>query len=856
MLRGWVVALATITSASDLCAQLERTPGLGPDSVTTTPDGRYPANGLHRLLLGSLNRDLWSVPVPAPVLDLGIFAGGLTPLRRGGGLQTQSLRLRGQDGQTYNFRSIDKDATRGLDPMLQGSLPARVLQDQIGALFPLSAMVVAPLLEAAGVLHPNPRLVVLPDDERLGEFREDFAGLLGWLEIRPDEGPDGEPGFAGSTRVVGSPRLLERLEESSLEQVDAQAYLRARLLDVFVGDWDRHPDQWRWASFERGDTVRWYPIPRDRDWALSRLNGALVYAAGRYFSHYRGFGPDYEPAFNATFTGRALDRRILTRLDRADFLRTAEDLQQAISDEVIAEAVGRLPASYQDEIGPWLIDAFTHRRDRLVRFADEYYVLLAGWVDLYGTDEEELALVERTGGGATRVRMYRLIRNEPSPRPYVDRTFSQSETREIRIFLQGDEDRVEIRGPSPSNIVVRAIGGGGDDSFVDESPAPSFFHDHRGDNDFTAFQGSAFDEEDWDEPPDQFSATHQSKARDWGSWTLGYPLLTYNSDEGFYLGAGFRRDSYGFRHYPYERRLSGTAMLGPAVGRARGSLRYDFPVYGRGLRGLLDAYGSRREVARFFGFGNDAQISGDDDFYKFTRDQIRIGLQLTASPVEHLRVRLGPRFLFVDHDDLVAQRYIGQVLPYGLDRFAQFDLEGGVAWDRRDHPLVPRSGWLLEAAGRLAPSLADVETTYGGASASARWYTHGEGRLEPLLGLRVGGERTWGTLPYHTAAYLGGPGSNLGVRERRFLGDAVVHAGATGSIHLTPFYVFLPGKLGIHAISETGRVWLDGDSPGGWHWSHGGGIWLSFVNDHTLVSFTIARSDDRTGLYFGLGWPL
>ncbi|NNM33847.1 MAG: hypothetical protein HKO53_12310, partial [Gemmatimonadetes bacterium] len=634
------------------------------------------------------------------------------------------------------------------------------------------------------------------------------------------------------------------------------AYLRARLLDVFVGDWDRHPDQWRWASFERGDTVSWYPIPRDRDWALSRLDGALVYVAGRYFSHYRGFGPEYEPAFNATFTGRALDRRILTRLDRADFLRTAEDLQHALSDDVIADAVSRLPSTYQAEVGEGLAAAFTRRRDRLLSFAGEYYELLAGWVDLYGTDEEELALVEHTGGGRTRVRLFQLIRNEPAPAPYLDRTFLESETQEIRIFLHGDEDRVEIRGSNPSNIVVRAIGGGGDDEFLDESTGTSVFHDHRGDNDFSGAPGSAYDEDDWEEPPDQFSATHQSKARDWGSWTLGYPVFSYNSDEGFYLGAGFRRDTYGFRHYPYERRLTGRAVFGPAVGRARGSLRYDFPVYRRAVRGFFSGYASGREVVRFFGFGNDTQITGEDDFYQFTRDEVRLELELTGTPSDHVVLRAGPTFHFVDHDDVVEQRLIGQIQPYGLDRFAQFGLGAGIAWDRRDHPLVPRSGWLLEAEGHVTPSLADVETTYGSGSASARWYTHGDGRLEPLFGLRLGAEQVWGRAPYHSAAYLGGPGSSLGVREHRFAGDRVVQAGATGSIFLTPFYLFLPGKLGLHAISETGRVWLDGESPGGWHASYGGGLWVSLVNDHTLVSFTMARSEDRTGLYFGLGWPL
>ena len=155
-----------------------------------------------------------------------------------------------------------------------------MLQDQIAALFPLSAMVVAPLLDAADVLHADPTLVVMPSDAALGEFQDEFGGLLGWIEVRPDEGPDGEPGFAGSTRVAGSDSFREHLEESPDERVDALGYLRARLMDLFVGDWDRHPDQWRWAAFEdEGGGTLWRPIPRDRDWALSHIDGLIFRTA-------------------------------------------------------------------------------------------------------------------------------------------------------------------------------------------------------------------------------------------------------------------------------------------------------------------------------------------------------------------------------------------------------------------------------------------------------------------------------------------------------------------------------------------------------------------------------------------------
>jgi len=173
----------------------------------------YDANSFRATMMGHGWRELRSVPVKATVLDLDEYAGGPTVVRRGGGKQTSSLRMRGEDGVLYNFRSIDKDAARGLDPLLRETLVAWAQQDQISAIFPMAAIVVAPLLEAADLLHPDPTLVVMPDDPRLDEFREEFTGLLGLIEERPDEGPDG--GFAGSSRIVSSERLFERLDEGT-----------------------------------------------------------------------------------------------------------------------------------------------------------------------------------------------------------------------------------------------------------------------------------------------------------------------------------------------------------------------------------------------------------------------------------------------------------------------------------------------------------------------------------------------------------------------------------------------------------------------------------------------------------------
>ncbi|MGH7453009.1 MAG: hypothetical protein ACRENG_16795 [bacterium] len=84
------------------------------EPVTVIPGAHYRAGGLHKFFFGSGYRKVWTTPVKVPVLDLENFAGGLTPTRRGGGLQTLNLRFQGGDGREYAFRSADKDPSRAL----------------------------------------------------------------------------------------------------------------------------------------------------------------------------------------------------------------------------------------------------------------------------------------------------------------------------------------------------------------------------------------------------------------------------------------------------------------------------------------------------------------------------------------------------------------------------------------------------------------------------------------------------------------------------------------------------------------------------------------------------------------------
>ncbi len=825
------------------------------DTVWTTPRSRFPAGSVHRFMMGNGYRDLWSTPVPAQILDLEGFAGGLTPIKRGGGLQTRSLRLQGADGRVYNFRSLDKDAARALDPALRESVAAAVAQDFVSAILPLGAMVVDPILSAAGVLHADPRLVVMPDHPGLGEFRGEYAGLVGWLELRPDENPDEDLSFAGAHRVTGSERFMERLEESPRNRVDARGYLKARLLDALVGDWDRHPDQWRWAGFQEGDSLRFLPIPRDRDWALTRLDGAIIPFAQITWPHYVGFDFELPDPFNLSWNGRRLDRLIYPALSRGDWEAVVSEIVRALPDPVLEDAVRRLPQAYYREVGDFLTRSLKNRRDHLRAYAKEYYRLQAEWVDIHATDESELAVLERLPGDSLQVRIFWTDPEFRDPDPFFERVFHGSETREVRLDLHGEDDRARIQGISEGSIGVVLVGGGGDDTLevaTGESGERVRFYDDSGENAFRPAPRTRVEESEWEEPTDPEDDPHWAFHRDWGSRTLLLPALRFQGDAGAFMGLALTRTGYGFRHYPYRDRSTLMLAYGARTGRPHLEARTEFPVLEDRATARLEAVLTGAEVNRYYGFGNDTQDKLDEDAYEAFGWSYRVEGSLGRALGRHTWGAVGAGLSFQDPDTNAGTR-LAREAPYGFRKFTSVALMGRLHWAKVDHEPWPRAGGEMEITGWYFPPLGGVEESFGKLEGSAvRYLSARKLPLGPTLALRGGGQKIWGAFPYQEAATLGGGATLMGFRQDRFAGDAAAFGNAELRFTLGELPMAFPGTWGAFILGEGGRVWYDGKSPGAFHSSVGLGLWASIIDAFTMT-ISVASGDEGTRLLYGGG---
>ena len=798
------------------------------DTVTVAPGARYRAGWLKRHLFGEHYRTLWTTPLRVPVLDLEHTAGGLTAEKRGGGTQTRSLWLRAEDGRTFVFRSLDKDPAALLPPELRGTVLQGLVQDQISAAHPAGPLVSAAVMDIVGVPNSTPTLVRLPRSERLGAFNDEFVGMLGYIQVRAEKGTSLGPGQPLFLDVVNSEKLIARLRSRPTESVNAPAYLTARLVDFFLGDWDRHRGQWRWG--QRTEEAGWEPIPSDRDQALVRYDGLLLHVAReRAAPQLVKFGSRI-PVTGLTWNGRDLDRMILPRIDRTTWDSVTAFVVFRLDDAALDSIVRVVPPEFGERHRTWLRATLARRRDGLARASRQFRVQIERTPELLLTDAPERIDLSRGADASLRV----VVHAAGNDSATLDHTFTPVETKEVRIYALGGDDSVKVEGRN-SRIGVRFIGGAGRDTLETRSPPR-----------LTYVQGGAH----WREAPEEDTPP---PPRDYGSRTQHIPRLGFASDQGFVAGFWLRQTSYGFRRFPHASSWTLRGVVGSATGRP--GLYLDADVQSRDSAWFfgLSAHATGAERMRWYGLGNQTVELDDRDLHLV--DNWRLQLEPT------LNFRLGSRLVFGTGPTLrytrttaKAGRLLAVDTPYGSGDFGEVGAVAYLRWDPSTVTVQHRSGISAEIGGRLMPAVWDNDSTYGSVHAGVLGRLAAGGSLQPTLTLGVRGEKVWGTAPFFDLATIGGASTLRGYSSQRFRGDAALVGSSELRIRLARATIILPGDFGVLGIADVGRVFLDGQTSDKWHTAAGGGLWLSWLGGVGSFAISVVHSTERTTVYAGSGF--
>jgi len=815
------------------------------ESVTVVAGKQFARGKAYRWMFGDNYRDLWTTPIRVPVLD--IKAKGLHPTKEGGGNQTKNVRLEDENGLEYVFRLTEKSVNTAPEE-IRGTPVATVVDDEVSAQHPAGAVMSAPIVEAVGILHPTPHLMVMADDSALGKFRKDFGGKLGMLEEYPNV-PKDKDGFGGASKIIDSEELKKLLDTDAEEHVDAQGFLAARLVDFVLNDNDRHGGNWKWARIKGASKDQWEPIARDRDHAFLSFDGVVMNVA-QFFSpvvvKFNG-----SPNVPGLTQPRGFDARMLVGLQKPAFDSVAKAVQARITDSVINVAVHTMPAEYQ-ATAPQLAAILKQRRAAIPKAADQFYHMLAERVAIHATDSADHASIVRRSDGFVDVRL------DSKGKKYFERRFNPSETVELLVYLHGGNDTAVVTGAADKSILVRVIGGNGTNTLIDSSMVGGHAHPTRLYNQGTVSgisygADTAYDRRPWE----QMGDTLVPHLPDDGGALSPIVGLSEHRNIGITPRLGFKKYSYGFSQRPYASMFGVDAEYATEFHAGRVSVEADHRLESSPLHFAAFGRMSDFESVAYHGLGNDTPELESSQYYEVRQRQWLFRPSAGWAVGQSLDFSLGPVIQHSSTDSL-PNRFLSAARPYGFGSFNEAGLRAGARYEVQSSPEKDEAEHthhriLIDAAGQYFPSMMDVRAPFETADLTLAASTTLPVATHPLLVARAGGRKVFGDAPFFEAATIGGEGTMRYMDTERYAGDASFYATTELRLPLARFKLLMPLRAGILGLAEAGRVYVDGNSPGGWHSRAGGGVWLGRGDASPVLTLTHTNEPGHGGVHLRFG---
>lgn len=755
--------------------------------IRTAAGADYRARGafgwLVRILFGDQHRDLWATPID--VRPLALDGEGYTLVGVDTALLVPSLDVRAEDGTRNVFTPMDPRFRDEIVPVVPHPLVAIVLQDVISARRPGAPLVAARLAEALGLRFDPIQLRYLTAD-----YAPDprFAGQIGYLTP------------AHRLPTLPAQTILDSLNTRAAFPIDTLAYLRDRMLDLWVGATNPVPELTPWERGEAG----WRPAARVRNGALAKYGGIVSTVTRPVLPGRTSFASDPD-RIGLTPAGEILDDRLIAPLAPVTIQNVAKAVTQ-VPDDVVDDAVRALPAPWRpDSIE--LAATLRLRRDSMLVVARTYYARIM-----------ENAVVHAPPGTGPIVASWDsatlTVTTASGSRPFV-----RPVTNEVRVTT-GEAQSVVLRGFARDAPELVLLGARSRLTVIDSaSGAKVSVHDSLGATVTGAGSDVDVKEEALHEIDLRWSRlramlTDNEPVERQGTLTGAWMDFTINGDYGILAGVGPAWTHYEPGRDPFAWRLRSRLTYSTSAQNWRVQAEYDYRRTRAPHSLLAEAMSSGIEVIRFFGYGNETeQVERDADAY--LRRQRHNVLGVSAGwRLPRGSIFVGPVLKYVSTDlgpdgSVLAEEFVG------LDDFGQLGVRTWMTWDSRDFPFAPTRGLNLQAGASWYPALWDVEQAFGEVHGAAgthitpvRWLT-----LSP----RVGIKHVRGGYPVHESAFLGGYDTERGLLKNRYAGDTSAWLNTDTRVTLTTIPVLVDWDFGVLGVFDVGRVWYRGEQSEKWH---------------------------------------
>jgi hypothetical protein len=797
------------------------------DSVVVSVHPAYDSvSDLHRAIFGENYRKEWAAKVKLPYLKLSELHGGLSPEQKGGGMQTKSLRLVDPTGKEWVLRTVEKDPTKLLPDELVQTFAFDLLDDATSAQHPFGSLIVPPIADALKIPHANPVIGVVAPDKNLGEYANIFINRVCLLEEREPTG-----------KSDNTEKMEKTIQKDNDNHFMGREFVRARMLDLLIGDWDRHEDQWRWQGEKNDGNKMYTAVPRDRDQALYTRQGLVEnLAAHRWIlPTLQGFDGKIGDVRYSLFKTRFMNPYPESKFSYAEWMKMANDFKATVTDSVLEAALRRMPPEIYKIRHDELIKKFKQRRDNIPAAMDEYYRFANKIVDIRLSEKnEQVQLTDGINKGLL-VTVVKLSKKGKLEDTLLKATYGPAITKEVRLFTADGNDRV-IADTKNTSIKIRVVGGDGEKQYqVIESNHKIKLYGKEGNHTFTGDSTRFITHFSND--------TANTAIHNTNLYNVWMPLATanINKDDGFLLGLGFRYTGQeGFRKFPYTTLQE--LMVTHSFTTQAFSIKYKgewTKVVGNADFVLQALVKAPDNTMNFFGLGNGSVYDQSKDFATYYRTRFNtydINPALRWHTTTGSTFSIGPsvEYYHLNPDENVG-RFINNTAAIGSYDSTTVNkdrLHAGVVMDylsdKRNNKIFPSSGIYINVKLQGYAGLNTYSKSFAQLIPEIVFYRGIGSDSRLVIAERVGGGITVGQTAFYQSLFLGGQGNLLGYRQNRFAGQDMVYNNLEARLKLGDLSSYvLPGQFGLSGFYDIGRVWAKNDQSNTWHQGVGGGFYFA-----------------------------
>ncbi|PWG82224.1 BamA/TamA family outer membrane protein [Pararcticibacter amylolyticus] len=816
------------------------------DSITVAAHESYDrVSKIHRKLFGENYRKEWAADTRLPLIRISEIKGGLTPVKRGGGMQSVSLRLRDKTGKEWVIRSVEKSPDLLLPPQLRETFARDWLDDAVSAQHPYSALVIPPIADAVGVPHSNPIIGVIAPDKSLGIYEQDFVNKVCLLEEREPAG-DSDNSF----------KMLEKLKKDNDNSYDSETFLKARLIDLLTGDWDRHEDQWRWVDLKEGNEEYYQGVPRDRDQVFRVSDGIFPRLAKRRWiaPTLQGFNGKIDDVRYSLFKTRFVNALPASQLSYERWMKITEDFVAAVTDSVLETALKQLPASSYHLRHDELLGKLKERRANIPGAMAEYYRFINKIQDIRLSDKNEKVTITEDPGNWIQLSVNKVNKDGELAGTIMSKSYDPVITKEIRIYTgDGNDSTIINAGHSP--VKFRIIGNKGTKKYNIIEAAKTVDIYGKDDLSTADFEGSKIRKHlSGDSLNTAFVPVNLYNV------TMPLASVGINLDDGFLMGIGFRHTQQeGFRTVPFAN--SQSVLLTHSFSTKAFRIIYNgiwIHAVGKADFTLNATVNAPDNTMNFFGRGNETEFDKSGDFKKYYRtrfDTYTVEPALRWKNEKGTSLSVGPSLQYYSCDRSDNEgRFINNtsmINSYDSLTIGKRKLHGGLAVqltaDKRNNPVLPSWGSLINVRIQAYKGLNNYSESFIQVLPQVSFYKSLNRKSTIVLAERAGGGITAGKTTFYQSLFLGGQDNLLGFRQFRFAGQHLFYNNIEIRAKITDVMSYiLPGQLGIMGLYDTGRVWEKGENSSVWH--HGAGAGLYFAPAQ-MALFRFLATYSKEGWY-------